>query len=657
MAIVKLARAYLAAFISDREALLKRLQQMKDIHFADLNAKQQDVVFAEFADRVIPDKPGLILSGAREEIDRIQLAIDGLEKRLPPQGLLAGLNSALPQMSFDELDEKASSIDLGAVTEAIRENLKQVDHLKEQVAVLKDKRRELIPYQKLDVSLADLKGMQQVAFALGTIPKNKEADLRKDLADFEQVYFEPLASDDKDFYFLLLFAKEAAELVQTLLHQYSFAAKNLPGETTPTQLSRSYLADIDRLTAQLEEVEADLDQQTEQHLPTLKLKLEWLKNLIVRQEARFRLIAGDHVFFLEIYFPADLQEQVDQCLAEVMEKPYYVQMATVERDDAQVEDVPILLENGGLVQPFENIVEMFSLPRYDEIDPTPVVAPWYSLCFGFMLGDFGYALVLFLLTTFVLKAFRLKPALRSKVKFFQILSVPSMLIGYLFGGFFALPMPASWPLCGIVSPTDSPNDILMVSLFFGVAMLFFGLGVKGYMCLRDRDYLALVADVISWYLVVVSAGVVLLTDWTGLPRTLAMVGLVSGILLILLFSARDEKGWGARLGWGAYNVYGATGWIGDIVSFARLAALAMSGGFIGYAINLIVGNLAHGPIGILMGIVIVLIFHPFNIFLSSLSAYVHGLRLIYVELFGKFYSGGGTAFQPFRADSTYIDIK
>ena len=107
---------------------------------------------------------------------------------------------------------------------------------------------------------------------------------------------------------------------------------------------------------------------------------------------------------------------------------------------------------------------------------------------------------------------------------------------------------------------------------------------------------------------------------------------------------------------GAYNLYGITGYIGDLVSYTRLMALGISGGSIAAAFNMLVSYMP--PIArFSVGILLMVVLHGLNIFLSLLSAYVHGARLQYVEFFGKFYEGGGRAFRPLKTEEKYVNIK
>ncbi|MDO5016136.1 MAG: V-type ATP synthase subunit I [Eubacteriales bacterium] len=659
MAIVKMARAQLTAFASERDQLLRDLQALSLVHFADLN---YNFVGEKYEEVFVPDEASEDLAALRDKLALVETAIKGLDALEAKPGFLAGLNSALPEMSFQDAESqvKAREDELMAQAEQIRQLLRDQAQSKEDEARLRDQKQQLLPFQNLDVSLSELDKLQRTRYVVGLIPKKAEIDLRHALAALDHTYFLGLSQDEKSVYFLVLYTEQDAEAVGEALQRAAFSSRAIRPDLTVPAILSDYDKQIADLRVARTEIEKELQQQSANHLAELKLLAEWLRNEEVRLEAREQFIRSNHVFLLELYVPAEQLEELRSTVDRSLKLPYSLDCEIVERDDKQVEEVPILLENNKLVEPFENVVTTFATPRYDELDPSGVVMPWYAACFAFMLGDAGYGLVLFILTTLALSIFKMKQSTRKTLRFFQILSVPSILVGLIFGSFFAVDIPQFLPFIGILSPTRDTDTALTFSMGFGVVMLFFGLAVLGYMKIRDKDTLGLVADVLSWYAVVIGAILMIFGQNWGLgsgAQLAAKIMLVLGLILVLVFSARDEKSWGARLGWGAYNVYGVTSWIGDIVSYARLAALAMAGGFIGYAVNLIASMLGTSIIGKVGALVVLLIFHPFNLFLSCLSAYVHTLRLIYVEFFGKFYEGGGKPFRRFRAESEYVDIK
>ncbi|MEI3129785.1 MAG: V-type ATPase 116kDa subunit family protein [Oscillospiraceae bacterium] len=132
------------------------------------------------------------------------------------------------------------------------------------------------------------------------------------------------------------------------------------------------------------------------------------------------------------------------------------------------------------------------------------------------------------------------------------------------------------------------------------------------------------------------------------PRGSAQAGKImaaAGAFGILLMSARDKKNPGLRLALGAYDLYGVTGWLSDVLSYSRLLALGLATGVIAQVVNQMGSMLGGGPRRDRL-CVIFIVGHTLNIGINLLGAYVHTCRLQYVEFFGKFYEGGGRAFHP-----------
>jgi len=122
-------------------------------------------------------------------------------------------------------------------------------------------------------------------------------------------------------------------------------------------------------------------------------------------------------------------------------------------------------------------------------------------------------------------------------------------------------------------------------------------------------------------------------------------------------SGRDHKNWAVRIALGAYDVYGVTGWLSDLLSYSRLLALGLATGVIANVVNMMASMVGSGPAGIIPFVLVFLLGHTMNIAINALGAYVHTNRLQYVEFFGKFYDAGGRAFKPFHTINKYIQIR
>ena len=132
---------------------------------------------------------------------------------------------------------------------------------------------------------------------------------------------------------------------------------------------------------------------------------------------------------------------------------------------------------------------------------------------------------------------------------------------------------------------------------------------------------------------------------------------ILGAAVILLMSGRTNKNWGIRVALGAYDLYGITSWLSDILSYSRLLALGLATGVIANVINMMASYGGGGVVGAIIFIVVFIFGHLLNLGINALGAYVHTNRLQYVEFFGKFYDAGGKQFKPFKTVSKYVQVK
>ena len=219
-------------------------------------------------------------------------------------------------------------------------------------------------------------------------------------------------------------------------------------------------------------------------------------------------------------------------------------------------------------------------------------------------------------------------------------------------------------------PLNDPMRMLMYSMAFGLVHLFVGLGIKGYMLIRQKKYLDAFCDVGLWYIFLVGLIMLLFPsdifasiaqlEPGSVPVVVGQIGKVLslvGLIGLVLMSGRGHKNIFLRLALGLYDVYNVTSWLSDILSYSRLLALGLATGVIASVINQMGSMVGSGVLGVIAFIVIFILGHTLNLAINLLGAYVHTNRLQFVEFFGKFYEGGGRAFNPFKSNTKYIDIK
>ncbi len=268
-----------------------------------------------------------------------------------------------------------------------------------------------------------------------------------------------------------------------------------------------------------------------------------------------------------------------------------------------------------------------------------------------------------LLSIIALTAFVLPRGMKRFADFFLILSFPTIIWGFIYGSFFGAALPPT--MFGIKSPfpilstTEDVNTILILSVIFGFIQLVVGLMINGIQLSKQKRYLDSINESYAWLgilfglaLLVVGKLVVKNEGLFTAGAILASLSAIAIIVIPMIQSKAKLKG----LSKGLYGLYGVTGYVGDLVSYTRLMALGIAGGSIASAFNMLVEFMP--PVArFSVGILLLIVLHALNIFLSLLGAYVHGARLQYVEFFGKFYTGGGRAFNPLKTKEKYVNVE
>ena len=343
-------------------------------------------------------------------------------------------------------------------------------------------------------------------------------------------------------------------------------------------------------------------------------------------------------------------DKLQELLTEQLGQLIYIESHDVT--PADWEEVPIKLHNHPYLAPFELVTEMYALPKYQEKDPTPFLAPLYITFFGMMVADLGYGLLLYVVTLLALICFNLRKSGRRLMTFFNRLAISVAIWGLIYGSCFGFDLPVA-----LLSTKTDVITILVLSLLFGFVTLIFGLLLGTWQQVRMKDYATAYTAGAAWALILLGllffvvgknlsglAYLSILGKWLALSNAL-------GILLVSVLKNKSLLG----LGSGLYNLYGISSYLSDLISFTRLMALGLSGASIGSAFNMIVG--IFPPVTrFTVGVFIFILLHAINIFLSMLSGYVHGARLIFVEFFGKFYEGGGRAFSPLTLADKYVNV-
>lgn len=648
MAIVKMNKFILLLLESHKEKLLEALQTFGGVQFINL---QDEGIIEGYNDLngLSKDEVGEKYILYEENLSKIRFALDFLQTYVPQKSNFLSILEDKKEMPLSQLTSVMKNNNWNDVYRVLKNKEAELNDLHNQKTKLEAEICTLANWTNFDTPLKFLRELKFSIPFLGTTAKQYEDILIRDFS--EQImngYLEILNRDNQDIYIFALVHHSEQEKTQELLKKFGFSTFSQNYDTVPIEIVEDCNSTIKQLTTKEEQIKEcikSFDGEREH----LLVAYEYFNNLILRLNACNNFLKSEKVITICGWTPVESNRELEVLVKKSIGNEYYIDFSEVEEQEAG--GVPIKLINNSFSTPFENILEMYSMPLYTEIDPTPILAVFYFMFYGMMLSDAGYGLIMVLASAFALSKVKSKEK-RNTFKLFLFAGISTMFWGAIYGGWFGdLSNYFGFNPPKLLDSTADIAQIFILSLIFGVIHIFIGLGIKGYILVRSGNIKDAVYDVLTWYLTLIGSILMLI----GVGGKFATVLFVIGIVGLLLTQGRAAPTLGGKIGGGIYGVYGITGYLGDVVSYSRLLALGLATGFIANALNLII-NLFPSPIKYVLAPFLFLGLHTFNLLINALGSYVHAARLQYLEFFSKFYEGGGKKFTPFKLSDKYIRI-
>ena len=434
-------------------------------------------------------------------------------------------------------------------------------------------------------------------------------------------------------------AEVVLDAMEAKLPQYD--ARKAAAETATLEAE---IAKFDTLLSQCAMSIAELDAE----ISAFKERLQGVKI-----EATASREADGLLMVMEGWAEKDTAEKVDAMLEE------YPNVVYIKSDPTPEDDTPVKLKNNWFSRIFEMVGNMYALPKYGTMDLTPFFAPFYMLFFGICLNDAGYGLILLLLGLGLLAKSK-EPMMKRAAWFATMCSAATVAVGLFCGSFFGMNLKEFFPEIPFF---DFQNKFFAWALAIGLVQIIFGMILKVVLISKTVGFKYALAS-LGWLLVVASAclsvGLPMLNEAWVIPFFTASSPAFFGVLgvgaVLMLFFNSPGKNPFINLGSGLWDTYNnITGILSDVLSYIRLFAIGLSGGVLALVFNsLAAGFVPEGAnivVRILVMLPILLIGHGINLFMSTISSFVHPMRLTFVE----FYKNAGfemtmRAFEPLKKE-------
>jgi len=539
--------------------------------------------------------------------------------------------------------------------QAVNAQEKRISAIQNEQGKLRAQKAALTPWLELDIPL-ETTGTREVSATFGAVMSTVALDTVKQALEEAAELVEVIpAGKDREFqYVLILCHRSAEETAFETLKKFGFSRSSLRGWTGTARENTDRLeGELRRLEGELEEAKSAIAALVP-HREDIKLCIDRMTQEIQREENKGRLLQSQATIFFEGWVPAENLPALEKVLGQYP--------AAWEANDPAPEEypqVPIKLKNNKLTRPLNMVTNMYVLPAYDGVDPNPLMAPFFIFFFGLMMADMGYGILMVAAALVVIYKMKPKDGMADFAGLLLLCGISTFLMGALTGGFFGdfIPQlakiinPASTlALPALFTPLNDTLAILIGSLVLGLIQIITGMIISVVRKVQTGDVADAIWSEVTWWIILGGAALAILGIGSvgGYP-----VVLIVGLVMLVIGSTRNAKGFGkltALIG-AVYN--GATGFFSDILSYARLMALMLAGSVIAQVFNTL-GSVTGNVVGF---VIISFIGNMLNFALNLLGCYVHDLRLQCLEFFGRFYKEGGKPFRPLFIHTKYVDIK
>ena len=517
--------------------------------------------------------------------------------------------------------------------------LKEVENLKKEKEELTKEIESIKRLKKLNFGLIDLNKSKNFKFFLIEGNKKLHKKLKEELE--EHIVYQEIERENKNSLFLYGLFKDKEEKFLSVVEKYKLKKLEIPYFSPKKEYEKKLIRlkdvelEIENLLKKLEKISPSLKEwENFKNIKNFEFQIHSILSNSKETE-KFSIVEG--------WIPESHYEK----LKSELERNF--NFVFIEKLPFSPEEAPVLLKNN-FAKIFEPITRLYGLPKPNEIDPTPFLAPFFIILFGFALSDLGYGILM--LVFGLISLFKIKSELGEIIgKLSILLGISTCIFGILFGTFFGK------EIALLLNPLKEPFKVLGICFIIGLTQISLGLLLSFIHQLKNgKKLIKAITDHLSLLPVLLLIIIYILESIFNkfyIPQNIILNLIIFSLMIKLILHYLSEKNIikGSIKALGSF--YNSLSLLSDTLSFARIYALGLATGVIASTVNLI-AELVKNSLGTnsifsyLIVILILMVGHLFSIVINIWGSFLHSARLQLVEFFSKFLEGGGRPFQPLK---------
>jgi len=637
---VQMRRLHIVALNKNKYPLMKRLHELGVVQITDVGRTMESPEWAQLLENHPSDPAIRQITAQVMSFNKILDFFDAVSP-LPEDNFFKMVFSpstpkviAAEKVYGTKLLEGADSL-LGEVNATVREPEERLNRATSELGELSAKVESLEKIRDFRVDLADVVKTDHLTVLIGIAPRERAGEISSKLLEITNGVCHIASQDISQTESAVLVAtlSEASKDVSDSLRRLGFERIDVSGLSgTPADALSTLGGRIASLGSEVESLRSEIAKLAELWRDKLLAHRELLLIERDRLDVETNFMRTGETFILEGWIPA---KSINSVKDEVLKVTKGYSVVEETNPNTAPEDVPVHLQNPPFIRHFQVLTELFGRPKYNEIDPTFMLAPAFMLFFGIMLTDAVYGVMMTVLGLLLLRGGgRYSSSIKDFGVIFTAIGCTTIVFGILTGGYFGdfarayLGITALRPI--IFDPMVDVQLFLVLVLLIGLIHLNLGLLIGFKENVQRKEYKDAFGD--QFWLFSLQVGIALLMmDMKLIGAVLILIG----VLLVAIVH-------------GPLFFFDITGYLGDVLSYARLLALGLATGGIAMTVNILSSMVKDVPIiGIVLAALVFVIGHIFNWGMNGLGGFVHGIRLHYVEFFNKFYEGGGSEYRPY----------